>query len=300
MEYFLTIPEEIYLLTIDEKKGQQGGVPENIFNVVLSSSILMDLAVQQRIDSDIEGTIIPDSKEKTGNAILDEILMQIHSSKENKDILHWITYIFKDIKHIKERIVDNLVSKGILKIEEQKVLWVFSSRKYPKIANKEVKEVKNRLREIIFSDEIPDFRDIAIISLVHHGEMIQFILTDNELEKHRQRIEDIAQLDLIGQSIAAAVDDITIALTIGEKKGLMKGKSPLEEFKEMIEATKKKYRIKRDDVLPAWMREGTEQYKMSLKFISEKGTGMIIYNPKKKEYSVRKFSGSYHIFGSGE
>ncbi len=56
MKNFLTIPEEILLLTINEHKG---AVPNNYnFNVVLSASILMDLAYNNRLDTDLENLLL--------------------------------------------------------------------------------------------------------------------------------------------------------------------------------------------------------------------------------------------------
>ena len=44
-------------------------------------------------------------------------------------------------------------------------MWVFHERRYPIIDNKTVREVKLRIMGVLFSDEIPDARDIVIISL---------------------------------------------------------------------------------------------------------------------------------------
>ena len=44
-------------------------------------------------------------------------------------------------------------------------MWVFHERRYPIIDNKAVQEVKLRIMGVLFSDEIPDVRDIVIISL---------------------------------------------------------------------------------------------------------------------------------------
>ena len=40
-------------------------------------------------------------------------------------------------------------------------MWVFHERRYPIIDNKAVQEVKLRIMGVLFSDEIPDVRDIG-------------------------------------------------------------------------------------------------------------------------------------------
>ena len=66
MENFLTIPEEILLLSVNETGGV---IPhDKNFEVVLSASILMDLALSNRLDSDLEKLIL------VSNAPLNDIL----------------------------------------------------------------------------------------------------------------------------------------------------------------------------------------------------------------------------------
>ena len=45
-------------------------------------------------------------------------------------------------------------------------MWMFRSRRYPMIDGEAEREVKLRIMEVLFSDEIPDPRDIMIICLV--------------------------------------------------------------------------------------------------------------------------------------
>jgi len=60
-----------------------------------------------------------------------------------------------------------------------------------------------------------------------------------------------------------------------------------------------KFRIKRNEDLPDWLRRGTAQYKKTLEFVAQKGTVEIYYNYRKKQYSVKKYSAFAHAHLGG-
>ena len=88
MKHFLTIPEEIYLLTLDEE-GEQLSYVNRKWDVVLAGAILMDLALHRRIDTDLDN-VIPDNPEPTDDYILDVILNDIVYSREKHTISYWL------------------------------------------------------------------------------------------------------------------------------------------------------------------------------------------------------------------
>lgn len=294
----LSITQEIFLL-FQHAAQQNAKLPgEKVTGLILSAGILMDLTINNIIDADFEGQIIPDTKTRLASGTLNEFAGIIHGEKDQKDVIYWLSEIYKKLPAIKSGLTEQLITAGFAS-QKKGGFGVFSSKKTIKADEDKATEIQQRLKDVLQSEEIPEFHDIALISLLYHGEMMSFVLSDTEMEKHQERLQDIAHLELIGQSISEAVDDITLMLVINEKKGVFQSKTPLEEFKEMIEATRTKFRIKDNSRLPSWMREGTPQYKEALKFIASEGTGMIIYNQHTKQFMNRKYSSSAHIFGSG-
>ncbi len=285
MENFLTIPEEILLLLI----GENGGVipQDKNFEVVLAASILMDLAINNRLDSDTENMILV-SNTPTNNTVLDEALEMIFSNKERKEPSYWISQLAVRSKEFMEYIAASLVLKKVLKVENQKLLWFFSKRKYPLVKDKEIKEVKLRVREIVFSNDIPDLRDIVIISLLHYGQLLSLVFTDTEINKYKSRIEKIAMMDLIGQAISKSLAVFVSTTFSSVTKSMLGIKSPEEKLSLLIEEMKEKYRIADDKDLPSWLIKGTAQYQKTLDFVIKTGHTDIYYNKKKDQYFVEK------------
>jgi len=102
----------------------------------------------------------------------------------------------------------------VLNQEEGRFLWVFRSRRYPTIDGKVEQEVKLRIMSVLLSDSIPDPRDIVIIGLVDSCGIFSELLSARELERARDRIDQVRKLDLIGQAVAKSVWEIQASLAM--------------------------------------------------------------------------------------
>ncbi len=292
---FLNIPEEIYLLSINENGEQYRDFKNESFDVVLASSILMDLALHHRIDSD-QTYIIPDKTEPIGDKLLDGVMKEIIDWGCNRKIEDWISHLSIHGQYFRDEIVKSLVKKGVLKVEDEKILWFFSKRKYPIVDDTELEEVQTRIRTLVFSKELPEEADIVIISILAHSNLLRTVFTHQEIGVYRDRIEEIAKMDFIGQAIASIIDSYEMP---GFLDSIFKKKTAEELLQEHVAELKKKFHVTNDDNLPEWIRRGTEQYEKTLEYVREKGHADITFNPRTKEYSELNYDFYYHNFGSG-
>ncbi len=207
----LTFAEEIMLLLLEDESGRFIYVPEHSVNCVLSGAVLMDLALSGKIDTDLKKLTVIDSS-ATGNELLDPTLQRLSEANEQHDARYWVEYCQRDAMAIRQRALDRLCEAGILRREDNRFLWVFSSRRYPTCDGKAEREVKLRIMSILFSDEIPDPRDIAIIGLVDTCGIFRHLLSQREHKGVSGRIAQIRKMDLIGQAVTAAVREIELQL----------------------------------------------------------------------------------------
>ena len=92
------------------------------------------------------------------------------------------------------------------------MLWVLHSRRYPEERGEERREVKLRLMGVLFSDDIPDPRDVMLICLADACEIFKQLLSTWELDHVMPRIRQVRQLDLIGREMVGAIDDVRRAV----------------------------------------------------------------------------------------
>lgn len=207
----LSIPEEILLLTLDDDKGTPVDVPEIQLDCAVAGAILMDLALQQRIDTGLE-TLFVTKKDPTGDELLDDVLKEIAADTEQHDAAYWVQVMSHRSGEFRDRLAERLVEKGILKRVEEKLLWVFGTRRYPMVDGGEEREVKRRIVNVLLSDEIPDPRDIVILSLAETCGVLDRILSAQELKVSEKRLRQVERMDLIGQAVTRTVHDIRASI----------------------------------------------------------------------------------------
>jgi hypothetical protein len=206
----LRFAEEITLLLLNDEDGRFARIANNSFDYALAGGVLMDLALEDRIDTDLENLVLLDAT-PTGDSLLDPTLAEI-AENEGNDARYWVERTAPRGEQLREEALRRLVEKGILERVDDRFMWVFKTRRYPTIDGEAQREVKLRIMEVLFSDQIPDPRDIVIICLSDACGIFNGIFTADELERVTPRIEQVRQLDLIGQAMTQALQDIEMTL----------------------------------------------------------------------------------------
>ncbi len=209
----LSFAEEILLLLLEDEGGRFVHVPDLSLRCVLSGSVLMDLALADRIDTDPESLYVVD-KTPTGDDLLDLVFHEIADSSETRDAGYWVSRCARLSDDIKRIALNRLVDRGILDRVEDKFLWVFRSRRYPLIDGRMEREVKLRIMDILLSDQIPDPRDVVIVGLVDACGLFKHLLSEREQRRCRERILQVRQMDLIGRVVNDSVREIEASLAL--------------------------------------------------------------------------------------
>ena len=215
----LRFAEEIVLLMLHDDDGRFAPVPSWSLDRALAGAVLMDLALENRIDTDPENLILIDA-DPVGDSLLDPTLAEI-AAGEQRDARYWVEQTAKQGEQIREEALSRLVDAGILERQEDRFLWVFRSRRYPLVDGKAEREVKLRIMEVLFSDQIPEPRDVVIIALADACGIFGELLPKRELQQAADRIEQVRKLDLIGQAMAETIRDMEMWLAASRIEGRM-------------------------------------------------------------------------------
>lgn len=207
----LRFAEEIILLLLNDDDGRFARVSNMSFDYALAGGVLMDLALEDRIDTDLDNLVLLDAT-PTGDNLLDPTLAEI-AEAEGNDARYWVERTALRSDELREEALRRLVEHGILERMDDRFMWVFKSRRYPTIDGEAQREVKLRIMAVLFSDEIPDPRDIVIICLADATGIFRSIFTSDELDRVTPRIDQVRRLDLIGQAMTQAIQDIEMTLT---------------------------------------------------------------------------------------
>ena len=205
----LRFAEEILLLILDNEEGDvTSSLPPHSLDRVLAGAILMDLALENRIDTDPDQLMLIDPT-PVGDELLDPVLAEIARESRPFPIAHWIEHAAIRGDDIRRKALVRLVDRGILSSDDFTLFFlshrVSRSKRYPVVDGRASEEVNFRIMRLLFSDDIPDPRDIVIVGLAAACGLFKFILSREELSEVQPRIDQIARMDLIAQSVARAL-----------------------------------------------------------------------------------------------
>ena len=212
----LRFSEEILLLQLRDEEGRFVDAPSAVLDHALAGSVLMDLALENRIDTDPDNLILVDST-PVGDTLLDPTLARI-ASEEQSDARYWVEQTARQAGEIRQAVLSRLIERGVL-VRLQNRFRGFRSQRYQVVGGKTESEVKLRIMGILLSDEIPDPRDVVIICLANACGVFDEVLPGYNLKAVSARIEQIRKLDLIGQATFRAIQDIEKWLAGSRKPG---------------------------------------------------------------------------------
>ena len=204
----LSLPEELVLMLLNEQNGYFHQVPGWDLNCAVTGAVLAELSLLGRIDTDLDSLILVDAAE-TGDPVLDPVLAQIAAEPAQRDAVYWIERLAGRAEGIIDQTLDRLVGLGILEHHDGDFWTLATARWYEELSGTSQEGtvgqlVKTRVVKALFADEIPDPRDIIVICLVNACDVFRVMFElDEETE---ERIDSICRMDLIGRSIAAAVE----------------------------------------------------------------------------------------------
>ncbi len=214
----LALHEETMLLALRDKEGTP--VMGAHHSYALSGALVAELLVQRRIRLDESGKkpmVSVVDRSRTGDDILDEALERIATAKRRASMRTWVARL-AGIKRLRHRVAGRLVERGILRMDEGKVLLLFTRKVYPERDPKPEREIVARLRQAIFTytSEIEP-RTVVLVALAHHTGLLPAVFDKKKLKGRKKRIAQIVEGNVIGQAakeVVQAVQAATMAASV--------------------------------------------------------------------------------------
>ena len=206
----LRFAEEVLLLLVNE---QHGGIdtnyPSHLLDHVFAGAVLMDLALENRIDTDLDHLILV-NPDPLGDSLLDPVLADVAQGPANKSSGFWLERTALQGAEIRDEAINRLLKRGILESGPDELVFVSQhvsrTRRYPSGTGKEkMEDVRLRIMRVLFSEDIPDPRDTMLICLADACGIIKRVLSAEEQDEVADRLELVRKMELIGQSLTQAI-----------------------------------------------------------------------------------------------
>jgi Golgi phosphoprotein 3 len=200
----LTMLEEVVLLAVDERTGNLRSTREFGTAYALVGAVFFDLALARKIDTDTEVIHVIDTT-PTGHATLDKVLAEMAHRPDLTTVRQWIEHIFMHRRDLEGEALLSLIQSGILRHEKTKLLWVIDVERFPLVNDKPQQHVKARLAHAILADDIPDTRDIMLVSIAEPCGLLSYVLADSQIAARQGRIRMLSNLETISRKVTAAI-----------------------------------------------------------------------------------------------
>ena len=207
----LRFAEELLLLLLDNDRGELlPSLSPRSLNVVLAGSVLMDLALEDRIDTALDRLVLVDPT-PLGDELLDPTLAEIARDATERDTGYWLARTAERGDDIHSTALGRLTARGILEVADSGTRFfltrrISNTRRYQTVDGKPQEDVRLRIMRVLFSDDIPDPHDIVLICLADACGIFRNILSSSELAEAQERIELVRRMDAIGRTVARAVE----------------------------------------------------------------------------------------------
>ena len=124
-------------------------------------------------------------------------------------VSYWLKILLSNASSTEDMVLDQLIKKGILKKIDEKIFWVFHTRRYPIINDKEIKSVEERIKHLVLTESVlPEPREAVLVSLIQASNLFETILSPKELKRAEKRIQSLAKIDLVGREVVNMITEI--------------------------------------------------------------------------------------------
>jgi hypothetical protein len=210
IEGTLTLLDELVLLGLRDGSELSASTPLFVSHLVVAGAILLELELRGLIDSSpVTQTISIISNEIQDEPILDAASAWI-AGKGGPSVKETIYWLAKRGRAYRDLTLRRLVLRGIVAVKQDKVFWVIPTTRYPLLQTEPQLAVKTRISQALYSEEIADPRDSAIVSLAHASGLLHFLYRGEELKSLMPRLARLRKFELI----CRVVDGVTLDMEI--------------------------------------------------------------------------------------
>lgn len=211
----LFLHEEVALLALRDEQGTfQLGLA---FDYAVGGAILAELLLAGRLrvdESSKKQWVRITSSKPLGDPLVDECLDRVATAKRPASLQSWVSR-FAHAKKLRPRVAEELCRRGILRADEDKVLWLFRRRIYPEVNPAPERRLLDRMRRAITKDTRDlDARTVAIISLAKSAGLLKLTLDKPTLKRRKVRIEKIINGEVAGKATQEALAAVQAALMV--------------------------------------------------------------------------------------
>lgn len=211
----ISLAEELLLIAYDDETGKANAGSTEL-DCGLAGAVVLELALAGRLDV-IDGKVVVVDASATGEPINDSVLQRIAGERRARKPEWWVGKLHSKVR---DGVLARLTERGVLRLEQHKVLGLFPVRRYPAADSARENAARTRLDMVVVKGVEPDTRTAALASLLDACGLAKRMFPDIGRRELKARMKQINEGQWAGaavrkaiQSIHAAVAASTVAAT---------------------------------------------------------------------------------------
>jgi hypothetical protein len=179
----------------------------------LGGAVLLELALAERLDIR-NGKVAVRNPAPTGDALVDDALARIAADGKERKPGHWVQQFAKGTRG---RALDALVTRGVLRRERGKVLWVLPRTRYPAAHGVEPAaetEARGRMRSAVAASGAVEPRTAALCALVAATGLERRVFADMDRKWVRTRHKEISGGSWAADAVKKSIAEVQAAVMV--------------------------------------------------------------------------------------
>jgi molybdopterin-dependent oxidoreductase alpha subunit len=197
----LSLPEAVILLALDADTGQRRPIPVSAFELAMAGAALLELALRNVLDNDIEHIELMPAGVGQPPPALDPLVHLLASQPRPLRIEAALALAALDGTRAADEMTEQLVERGLLAPAGRG----FRAGAYQVRDWAVFRALRRRIRIAVMEDELPDPRDLALISLLAATGLVEILFTAEEWTARATRVDQLLRMELIGQAMLRAL-----------------------------------------------------------------------------------------------
>lgn len=190
----LSIPQEFVLLALDRETNKLKSMFRMHVALYTIMACIVELSINGNVTFEDDDTIRITNSASTGEKYLDRLL-EIISTEKPKKLEKWVSYFYYRQREIYKMVVESLVDKGVLEIENTEVLFVVPVKKYSDVANAR-NHIVEKMRSELLEQENVEEHTVALVLFLNIKNMLTDYFSDYEHKTLKQKLEILRKDDM--------------------------------------------------------------------------------------------------------
>ncbi len=208
----LRLHEEALLLALKDKAGTPA---TSMYAYAVGGAILAELLLEERVRLVARrrgGPLLESSTgaSPVGNPVLDAALRLVRDAKRRASAVTWIGR-FSRRERLRET-ARGLVHKGILRVEEKRLLLLFRRTVYPELDPAPERRLLERVREAVFGDGPVDTRTATLVGIAHSAGLLAPLLGRKALKGRNARLKTLLEDNVAADATRATIQAVQAAV----------------------------------------------------------------------------------------